>query len=105
MSIEEKLRELAEGLDKIVSWSGEYYAGVQDGCMVASERILEILEEHKSGWRPISQAPIVRTRILGWDGERSAVTFRTNDYWALSDLSGWSPTHWMPLPEPPKDKP
>ncbi len=63
-------------------------------------------------WRPIETAPKHRMWILGWDGKDLAiieflpfaelwmVVHDTGDYyWA-----DYSPTHWMPLPEPPEKK-
>jgi hypothetical protein len=60
-------------------------------------------------WMPIESAPKL-TRVLLWDG-----TWVSAGAWTDYDCMGWvmdcydfmhdgssSPTHWMPLPEPPK---
>lgn len=66
------------------------------------------------GWQPIETAPKDGSRFLGWpchfdDGTRAAVT----RWYEHPSVSGWitpeldcgdyefSPTHWMPLPDPP----
>lgn len=55
-------------------------------------------------WRPIGTAPLNGTEILVWDSMR----FADVAYWDPLSLR-WTngdhqltPTHWMPLPEPPK---
>ena len=65
-------------------------------------------------WQPIKTAPKDGTDILVMTGETMHVVRWINihgdfDYWAVDDnkhgpftLRGKAPTHWMPLPEPPK---
>ena len=65
-------------------------------------------------WQPIETAPKDGTVILVMTGETMHVVRWINihgdfDYWAVDDnkhgpftLRGKAPTHWMPLPEPPK---
>lgn len=57
-------------------------------------------------WQLIETAP-ERTEVLGyWKGYRMPydVTFLRNGEWYLSDDEPCiSPTHWMPLPEPPNE--
>lgn len=68
-----------------------------------------------SEWRPIETAPKDGTWVLvcgnGWDVQMAwfALNRRINKaYWKNSlewddyDLADKHPTHWMPLPEPPK---
>lgn len=64
-------------------------------------------------WQPIETAPRDGTYILAWFSihEHQVVAFYTytqlgKGRWETKD--GWSdfdsePTHWMPLPEPPKE--
>lgn len=68
-------------------------------------------------WQPIETAPRDKTGILlyipGYPGEIMAAVWNDNAnrgwcFWGLESISFWfdrdgtSPTHWMPLPEPPK---
>ncbi|MDE2020874.1 MAG: DUF551 domain-containing protein [Patescibacteria group bacterium] len=66
-------------------------------------------------WLPIRKAPRNETRILVADNKQVASSQFTNgrwilsptawegggDYGSLADLP-FEPTHWMPLPKPPK---
>ena len=67
-------------------------------------------------WQPISTAPKDGTRILVWNGSyASAVVYAHNLYknedgwWLEDDGEQWDaflysePTHWMPMPNPPKE--
>lgn len=64
-------------------------------------------------WLPIEGAPKDGTPILAWDGDRMTVVIwqplTENGYWSLHVCGGYaytgdfSPTHWMPLPAPPKE--
>ena len=65
-------------------------------------------------WQPIETAPKDGTDILVMTGETMHVVRWINihgdfDYWTVDDnkhgpftLRGKAPTHWMPLPDPPK---
>jgi len=60
-------------------------------------------------WQPIETAPI-DTEILLGPTKRMAICVGLNcsrDGWVTETPSEWvsiyPPTHWMPLPEPPKD--
>jgi hypothetical protein len=62
-----------------------------------------------SEWQPIQTAPegvVVRTIISDRDGDRNDQQLRrTGRLWWLADGSMYvyyTPTHWQPLPEPPK---
>jgi len=62
-----------------------------------------------SGWIPVSERlPEGSCRVLAWDGTRvSEVHFhpraKQSEQW-YSFAGHESPTHWMPLPEPPEVK-
>lgn len=68
-----------------------------------------------SEWQPIETAPRDGTLVLlWWDGDFAPVGFwqdgwvytmtqaRNLDGAVIDILLGYEPTHWMPLPEPPK---
>jgi hypothetical protein len=75
-----------------------------------------------SAWQPIETAPKDGTRVDLWAKAWSPFddTFHhqrcANCYWVKQDTignspahwvhldSGWFPTHWMPLPDPPSGK-
>lgn len=74
----------------------------------ANDRIKRLEESHS--WRLIETAPSNYTWILGYDeehGETGMIIFERGDesepHWT-DGMREWEPTHWMPLPEPPKSK-
>lgn len=60
----------------------------------------------KDGWRPIETAPKDGTGLLVYSDERiiSAMWSVGADDWVevVHGYTFYDPTHWMPLPEPPK---
>lgn len=61
-----------------------------------------------SEWQPIETAPKDGTPILVADSGPYAFVVEWNNKhraWLGADRSAWEPTHWMPLPEPPKESP
>ncbi len=65
-------------------------------------------------WQNISTAPKDGTQILIWNGQDTVVAWWDDVYiWVSpgawisylnrSDTDEYEPTHWMPLPAPPKD--
>jgi hypothetical protein len=59
-------------------------------------------------WQPIETAPKDGTVVLLWDGEYVTQGTHFGGMWlphGECDFAGpnWLPTHWMPLPEPPRD--
>lgn len=58
-----------------------------------------------SEWQPIENAPRDGTPILAADKGRYAYVAEwipANRVWIGADGMYWEPTHWMPLPGPPK---
>ena len=62
-------------------------------------------------WQLIETAPRDGTVILGYaDGEMATVEWcDLGKYWSLmvegsyAEDGEWTPTHWMPLPDPPNE--
>jgi hypothetical protein len=61
-------------------------------------------------WQPIETAPKDGTPILIYETTLGPVTYvcfwnSFHEYWVEAEgeqYSSFNPTHWMPLPEPPK---
>ena len=57
-------------------------------------------------WQPIETAPDGGGYILVWHPRQGGVQFvhSDGDWWRrrIAEGSKGQPTHWMPLPEPPK---
>ena len=58
-------------------------------------------------WRPISEAPTDGTRFLFWNGGLVGIGFYIQGkHFAADSFAGQTaqnPTHWQPLPPPPKE--
>jgi hypothetical protein len=62
-------------------------------------------------WQPIETAPKYGESILLGNADEVAEGFWTGKKWVLVGGDYWNvrafynqPTHWMPLPEPPKEE-
>lgn len=54
-------------------------------------------------WLPIETAPQKYQECLGWDGQKRLVMRGGSGRWhSIPGEYTFHPTHWMPLPEPPK---
>lgn len=60
-------------------------------------------------WQPIETAPEEDEKeILGWDGMSMVVVYvgwrdQSGKRVYFNGNTSWDITHWMPLPEPPRD--
>jgi len=73
-----------------------------------AQRIQELEKAHVMQWRPISEAP-KDDIILGYHADWDApFCIEYNGDWcdwrSVWDEDEVIPTHWMPLPKPPKEK-
>lgn len=63
-----------------------------------------------SGWMPMADAPKDKTLIIGMEsnGDVSRIVWDNEDglyadeWWNFDQVCPASPTHWIPLPQPPK---
>jgi hypothetical protein len=90
-------------------WPGHarYLFERNDDCY---ERQIAALQAElaKRQWQPIETAPKDGTDILVWDGRERFVVFyyRGASHWLMncgSTCIEINPTHWQPIPEPPKE--
>jgi hypothetical protein len=75
--------------------SFEGYKSIKDSTMSQTE------------WMPIETAPKDGTYVLGYDPRAELaplvqVYWAPDGFWTCRFGRTWMPTHWMPLPEPPK---
>lgn len=55
-------------------------------------------------YRVLVYVPMMQSSMPPDDGIRTAY-WMEGTYWRIDNCGGgWSPTHWMPLPKPPKGK-
>lgn len=63
------------------------------------------MEREKGEWRPIETAPRIDGRaVLLKHGQWAPYHgyWRDGQWCPIEYAGSWHPTHWMPLPEPPK---
>jgi hypothetical protein len=64
--------------------------------------------ESKKQWQPIETAPKDESVLLLLENPRNIIeAYMTETGWVdcwCSYVAPYKPTHWMPLPEPPKEK-
>lgn len=100
---------------KFEAWADAYQmrpAGWTEACWNAWQA--RASQDRSAYWQPIEMAPKDGTAILVSDGWRTHCVewFEEFEWWGVDDnklgpfrLRGAAPTHWMPLPPPPKGTP
>ena len=94
-------------------WAARAIERLEFELNAANVRIKRL--EEAGMWQPIETAPTDMTWVIGYDakdGEVGTIIFDltgdVNDedihYEWTDGMRTWHPTHWMPLPEPPKAK-
>jgi len=76
----------------------------------AGNKTMTTKPENTAGWRGMDSAPTTNEFILAWNGHEVGIVRRSLKNWTqyvapMTCYSITQPTHWMPLPPPPKDKP
>lgn len=84
----------------------------EDRYFDSLERIKQL--EGERSWRSIETAPHDYTWVLGFDandGETGMIIFERHHGWEddcecywTDGMRRWTPTHWMPIPDPPESK-
>jgi hypothetical protein len=97
---------MSERTDLVVNHGGSYRLGQTWG------------RRGMKDWQPIETAPKDASQVLLWDGVAVSIGYRCNGHTkpyhatVRGEDANWddyggdpilSPTHWMPLPDPPKD--
>jgi hypothetical protein len=100
---------------EILIWNKEALKEALEGCYAIDFAAQQHAAQVARDWQPIETAPRDGTYILlGWfleggGGGHPEVAFwhSTKQLWCSSRLLNaegyYSPTHWQPLPEPPKE--
>lgn len=76
-----------------------------DGFSIKTHNINFTLPCETNGWQPIESAPKDGTEIDLWANKRQTNCLFTQGKWYNSrSYQVCNPTHWMHLPEPPKEE-
>jgi hypothetical protein len=107
-----ELHALAERLDAMIrtAYMPEETRRKMLALMPPLRAALEGDTKGAQTWRPISEAPKDGTRMLFWNGDAVAAGFWCDDEneavaeprWCADGCYGNGPTHWQPLPAPPR---
>jgi hypothetical protein len=108
LNVEQRLRRLENALMP----SPLAAPSIMEQALRRSVKVLPDPHPPAPQWRPISEASRTDERFLlgaHWDCTIPYVMawdFRAKDWVTYTgDPMPWAPTHWMPLPEPPKAAP
>jgi len=118
-AIDKSCYEVVHDMDPDGPISNETFKVVETGFLddwTAFARAEELADEYCAraaiavmpGWQPIESAPKDETNlILLWNGEKVTGGAPWGSGWAdwMHDWIEPPPTHWMPLPPPPQEKP
>ena len=66
--------------------------------------MLEATDVHDRTWQLIDTAPLGKLVLTWSDPEGTHVSSWIEDCWMTDGDTIIRPTHWMPLPEPPKQQ-
>ncbi len=107
MTIEEAIRILTIATDNAdlsvaVNNSENYFGKLNEACQLAADEL------HKRQWISVEdRLPEKGERVLITNGAFVCESFlANNDKWQRggTDLFFMQPTHWQPMPEPPKER-
>lgn len=102
-----------EGMLALDEENHQRYPGDEDVCKEVQAAQAALTAAKAGGWLPIETAPKDGTAVLVSEGRFcSCVEWNEEfDWWAVDDnklgpfrLRGAAPTHWQPLPNPPKEQ-
>lgn len=118
---------VAEYLHHVAGRAADHYADLSSALLSARSLRDELVKDASEKWRPISEAPKDGTKVWGyciangipyqaciwWRGDKYTAWKDDGYVWRLTEndastrgfaegLPNPGPTHWMPLPEPPK---
>ncbi|MEM1040834.1 MAG: DUF551 domain-containing protein [Pseudomonadota bacterium] len=83
-------------------------AAITDGSQPVGHHAVDLcmnVVRENNDWQPIETAPLDGTDILTWDGNYHTVLFMSqygSGWTAGNPRIKYEPTHWQPLPSPPK---
>ena len=85
--------------DLLMAYGGE--TGLQR-LKEYADKYWTLLEKHR--WISVSEKlPMEMETVIVTTGKEVGFCFCVNDYGTLEFYSPWKITHWMPMPEPPKE--
>lgn len=97
-------------MNTVTGWEFDYEAAPDRLVKLANafDAACDALLAARQGWVPVGERlPEVRIPVLVADG---TIVYPQIAYWTERDTwmrdgcgIGWEPTHWMPLPSPPKE--
>ena len=94
--------------DQLEKETGAFSKGRNAGLramMAAAKNPDAIPTVNMPNWISVSEKlPMEMETVIVTDGKEVGFCFCVNDYGTLEFYSPWKITHWMPMPEPPKEE-